>query len=153
MNILFLDVKMRQLKGNEVIVKPEWITACLEAEKLVDYKSYLLFTNKSKANKITNFTSSTATSTSRNESKVEVKDEKSPSKESIVSPFKAKDAKDPKFLGEFFQNSRLHHISTMGANAKVVSNSYDYLLHDIFLPNNFTFMHILYPYVIFASII
>ena len=32
---------------------------------------------------------------------------------------KAKDAADPSFLGEFFQNSRLHHISTMGANAKV----------------------------------
>lgn len=32
---------------------------------------------------------------------------------------KAKDAADPNFLGEFFQNSRLHHISTMGANAKV----------------------------------
>ena len=30
----------------------------------------------------------------------------------------AKDATDPRFLGEFFQNSRLHHISTMGANAK-----------------------------------
>jgi hypothetical protein len=34
---------------------------------------------------------------------------------------KAKDAADPSFLGEFFQNSRLHHISTMGANAKVLN--------------------------------
>ena len=34
------------------------------------------------------------------------------------SPNKAKDSKDPRFMGEFFQNSRLHHISTMGSNAK-----------------------------------
>jgi hypothetical protein len=39
-----------------------------------------------------------------------------------VSP-RAKDAADPAFLGEFFQNSRLHHISTMGANAKVKKNT------------------------------
>ena len=39
------------------------------------------------------------------------------------SPFKVKDAKDPRFLGEFFQNSRLHHISTMGSNAKAYVSS------------------------------
>ena len=35
-----------------------------------------------------------------------------------TSPNKAKDANDSAFLGEFYNNSRLHHISTMGANFK-----------------------------------
>ena len=35
---------------------------------------------------------------------------------------KAKDAKDEKFLGEFYNNSRLHHISTMGASFKEYVN-------------------------------
>ena len=35
---------------------------------------------------------------------------------------KAKDAKDENFLGEFYNNSRLHHISTMGASFKEYVN-------------------------------
>ena len=35
---------------------------------------------------------------------------------------KAKDSKDEKFLGEFYNNSRLHHISTMGASFKEYVN-------------------------------
>ena len=42
----------------------------------------------------------------------------SPRKGSEKDRWLAKDASDPRFLGEFFQNSRLHHISSMGSNAK-----------------------------------
>ena len=113
---------MRQLKGNEIIVKPEWITACLEAERLVDYKTFLLFSDKSKANKITRFTRRSEGNSVEESPNKEI--EKPNSTLTSTSPFKAKDAKDPKFLGEFFQNSRLHHISTMGANAKVCTTVY-----------------------------
>jgi len=47
-----------------------------------------------------------------------VKNRASPQKGSEKDRWLAKDASDPRFLGEFFQNSRLHHISSMGSNAK-----------------------------------
>jgi len=145
------DVKLRQLKGHELIVKPEWITSCVEAGKLLDYKPFLLFTHQSKSQGTINFqpankpsnqlsdqsifqSNEDATNTSHHAVQSDSTDEKqgngnentaSPVKvsdkdESVtkVSPFKAKDATDPRFLGEFYQNSRLHHISTMGANSK-----------------------------------
>jgi len=90
------DTKVRQLKGNEVIVKPGWITDCVQQQKLLDYKPYLLYSGQSKSQPRIDFDST----------KVNKKE----------SP--AKDATDPQFLGEFFSNSRLHHISTMAANAK-----------------------------------
>ena len=86
------DVKIKRLKGNEPIVKPDWITESLEAGRLLDYTNYLLYTAKA-------------------------------SNQPVIKDFatvttRAKDAKDENFLGEFYSNSRLHHISTMGANFK-----------------------------------
>ena len=40
------DVKMKALKGNEVIVTPNWITESLAGGKLLDYKKYLLYTKQ-----------------------------------------------------------------------------------------------------------
>ena len=90
------DVKVKRLKGNEPIVKPDWITESMEAGKLLDYTNYLLYTAKA-------------------------------SNQPVIKDFatvtnKAKDAKDDKFLGEFYNNSRLHHISTMRANFKEYVN-------------------------------
>ena len=31
------DVKVRQLKGSETIVKPDWIVACIEQGRLLDF--------------------------------------------------------------------------------------------------------------------
>ena len=39
------DVKVRQLKGSETIVKPDWIVACIEAGRLLDFAPFLLYTN------------------------------------------------------------------------------------------------------------
>ena len=109
------DVKVRALKGDEKIVKPEWITASVKAGKLLDYSNYLLYTHQSKNQPKISFkqmpnTSSGAISSDAN-------------KENDNSKWVAKDATDSRFLGEFFNNSRLHHIATMGANAKdYVSN-------------------------------
>lgn len=66
----------------------------IEAGKLLDYKKYLLYTNQSKTQPRLNFTSA--------ESK----------------PKQTLTAADPRFLGEFYSNSRLHLISTLGADLK-----------------------------------
>ena len=83
------DTKVKALKGNEKICTPNWITESLTAGKLLDYTNYLLFSNVSKTQPKLTFANT-----------------------------KAKDAKDANFLGEFYSNSRLHHISTMGASFK-----------------------------------
>ena len=90
------DVKIKKLKGNEPIVSPKWISESMEAGKLLDYTNYLLYTAKASDQPVIKDFATTLT--------------------------KAKDAKDEKFLGEFYNNSRLHHISTMGANFKEYVN-------------------------------
>ena len=103
------DVKVRQLKGDERIVKPEWITASVAAGKLLDCSQYLLMFNQDKnQQKITFQPVSVSNDKNPTDSKEKVEDSK----------WVAKDATDSRFLGEFFNNSRLHHIATMGANAK-----------------------------------
>lgn len=81
--------------GNVPIVKPDWITESIEAGKVLDYKKYLLYTNQSKTQPKLNFASTSETK----------------SKETLT-------AADPRFLGEFYSNSRLHLISTLGAELK-----------------------------------
>ena len=98
---------MRQLKGDERIVKPEWITECLKAGRLLDCSQYLLFFNQDKNQQKISF---------KPVSKDSIQDDSL--KETNDGKWIAKDATDKRFLGEYFSNSRLHHISTMGANAK-----------------------------------
>lgn len=74
------------------IVKPEWISDSLKEGKLLNYKDYLLFIDKSDQPKI-NF------------------------------PVRAKNASEPTFLSEFYNNSRLHLISTMATTFKHLVNS------------------------------
>ena len=97
------------MKGDERIVKPEWITASVAAGKLLDCSQYLLMFNQDKnQQKITFQPVSVSNDKNPTDSKEKVEDSK----------WVAKDATDSRFLGEFFNNSRLHHIATMGANAK-----------------------------------
>ena len=88
------DSKVKRLIGNEPICHPKWIADSLAAGKLLDFRSFLLYGAITNSQPKINF-GATAT-----------------------SPSKAKDANDSSFLGEFYNNSRLHHISTMGANFK-----------------------------------
>ena len=99
---------MRQLKGDEKIVKPEWITESVAAGKLLDYSQFLLFFNQDKNQQKISFKPVDSNGQQQDNSLKETNDSK----------WIAKDATDTKFLGEYFSNSRLHHISTMGANAK-----------------------------------
>ena len=101
------DTKVKNLKGNEPICHPKWIVESLKAGKLLDYTDYLLYSNVTSSQPKISFP------------KV-VQNE--PSKVAQNEPPKAKDAKDEKFLGEFYNNSRLHHISTMGAKFKEYVN-------------------------------
>jgi len=104
------DVKVRALKGTETICRPDWIVDSIAQGKLLDYTKYLLYTHQTKQQPKISFKpinqEPDSLSTTANTEKP------SPSK------WLAKDATDSRFLGEFFSNSRLHHIATMGANAK-----------------------------------
>ena len=96
------------MKGDEKIVKPEWITESVAAGKLLDYSQFLLFFNQDKNQQKISFKPVDSNGQQQDNSLKEMNDSK----------WIAKDATDTKFLGEYFSNSRLHHISTMGANAK-----------------------------------
>ncbi|XP_034255032.1 DNA repair protein REV1 [Thrips palmi] len=159
------DVKIKQMKSLLInIVKPEWITACLEAKHQVDFRPFLLISHQSRTQpSIRTFAgpSSSTTATAPHVSEDEAIDEaektdknnkastvsdiagqgeeedlfsssdfeettfeppKCPA--SVVSPNskgesnKARCATEPNFLSEFYNNSRLHHISTMAAMYK-----------------------------------
>ena len=139
-------MKVRQLKGSETIVKPDWIVACIEQGRLLDFAPFLLYTNATNGQRKIQFQpilknedleERPLVPLNGNESLAPLKEAEeedfnaakegcdSPSKSSVqassnaaCSPQKAKDARDSRFLGEFYSNSRLHHISSMGARAK-----------------------------------
>ena len=59
------DVKMKALRGNEVIVTPNWITESLACGKLLDYKKYLLYTKQTSNQPRIQFGPSVASETGR----------------------------------------------------------------------------------------
>ncbi|CAG9857578.1 unnamed protein product [Phyllotreta striolata] len=92
------NVKVKHL-GSVPVVKPSWITESIEYGKLLDYRRYLLYTNQSKTQPRIDFPII---------SNEQVRGNRPPTKT----------ASDPKFLEEFYSNSRLHLISTLGAEFK-----------------------------------
>lgn len=154
------DVKIRQITTAKII-NPQWIVDCLKAKKILDYASYLLYTNCKisqpkiafKENRIRIYPDSTVEPSEECQINDEVHNE--PEKLDIVlnlgilntairreeqtktnmsietvvnrnenqmqNEFKkgiAKTAVDPNFISEFYNNSRLHHIATLGAQFK-----------------------------------
>lgn len=137
------DTKVKNMSLARV-VKPEWITESIAANRLQDFRDFLLYKN-SKTQKQLNFSRvvkkyQTKTSlceiiedTSERASQaicnVKAKDtnitkflQESATPISIettkLSPCiqnSAKTAADPNFISEFYNNSRLHHISQLGA--------------------------------------
>ena len=107
---------------------PSWIVECLNAAKMLDCSKFLLYTNQRKNQPPIPFEKlvqpprqisgeGTSTSTCKEN---EMLPSKSDELENSMS-FPAKknlDAKDKQFLTEFYNNSRLHLISTMKANFK-----------------------------------
>ena len=98
------DVKMKALKGNEVIVSLKWIVDSLESGHLLDYKKYLIYSKQTSSQPRINFPLA-------NQSNIS-------SPAAATGKGQALDAKSDKFLSEFYNNSRLHLISTMAADYK-----------------------------------
>lgn len=171
------DVKIRQITSAKII-NPQWVVDCLEADKILDYSNYLLYTNckisqpkiafKKKyeefdhelkpESKEAPETSSKTTETNEKNSQIkcelpqsnilfnldilniairqdeEEKRNKGDIKPVISEPQNksevenvvkndtkkgyARTAVDSNFLSEFYNNSRLHHIATLGASFK-----------------------------------
>eukprot|EP00095_Tigriopus_kingsejongensis_P006647 snap_masked-scaffold363_size195477-processed-gene-0.12 protein:Tk06647 transcript:snap_masked-scaffold363_size195477-processed-gene-0.12-mRNA-1 annotation:"hypothetical protein DAPPUDRAFT_324417" len=122
------DTKVKALKGNEPICHPRWITESLAAGHVLDYRQYLLYTAQTTAQTKLNFPAASPArqaeaSTSERRARPPPRPTTSSVLESDASASRdesrqALDANDSRFLGEFYHNSRLHHISTMGANFK-----------------------------------
>ena len=86
------------MKGNEPICHPRWISESLAAGKLLDFRNYLLYS-----------------ALNTNQPKIDF----GKARKSVDgSSGQALDANSSNFLGEFYNNSRLHHISTLGADFK-----------------------------------
>ncbi|XP_060534356.1 DNA repair protein REV1 [Cylas formicarius] len=110
------NTKIKHL-GAVPVVKPAWIIESIALGKLIDFKRYLLYTNQSSkqpalpfpivTKPISNGDSSHARATAS--ACVNV---------ATSSGRVAKTASDPKFLEEFYSNSRLHLIATLGAEFK-----------------------------------
>lgn len=127
------------------IISAQWVVDCLEQMRVLDYKPYLLYTNQKTTQPRLNFAkakSSNDTTVVNPESDLLERELggilKELQKVVATSPDKnsssitnisattttgntsnsAKTAVDPAFLGEFYKNSRLHHIATLGAGFK-----------------------------------
>lgn len=125
--------KIKQL-GSVPIVKPQWITDSINHEKLQDYRKYLLYTNQSTTQPKLNFAETNskivweqkpqqtlAATDTKNISEQKPKQTLTTADSKNISDQKPKQtltAADPRFLEEFYSNSRLHLISTLGAEFK-----------------------------------
>lgn len=127
------DVKIRNMNTSKII-SPQWVVDCVNAQKILDYSKYLLYTNQSSSQPKISFQKipekPEEDSKSENDSTL-LKDlaelntiikENKPSiavdPPKIATSGTAMTAVDPKFLSEFYNNSRLHHIATLGAGFK-----------------------------------
>ncbi|KAG6442431.1 DNA repair protein REV1 [Manduca sexta] len=141
------DTKVKNMNLSK-IVKPEWITDSIMANKLLDYREYLLYKN-SRTQQQLNFktkvdikkngdVNNSISNAIFEDMKQNLSTEKSPIattssndhnshmniKNDSNEPLKAnqkpavKTAVDPNFISEFYNNSRLHHISQLGASFK-----------------------------------
>ena len=107
-------MQVKALRGNEVIVDPSWIMDSVKAERLLSYQPYLLFTNQQNDQPQIQFDKSPSVQVN-----IDSKVEQSLTDAPGFSPnIRNIDAKDENFLGEFYNNSRLHLISTMKSDFK-----------------------------------
>lgn len=140
------DVKIRQITTAKII-SPTWIVDCIKEQRRLDYSSYLLYTNcKSDQPKISFIplgetvatdSSNTAKPNDDKENAISnifeqlnIINQKMRETDMITGELnndntllskslkQAKTAVDPNFLTDFYNNSRLHHIATLGAGFK-----------------------------------
>lgn len=98
------------------IVKPAWITESIALNKLLDYRRYLLYTNQSRLQPALNFPVVNKSSGSNDDLNSVCSEDHSSVNQNNSKVTKT--ASDPRFLEEFYSNSRLHLISTLGAEFK-----------------------------------
>ena len=117
------DVKVRtNITRN--IVKPEWIADSLKENRLLDYSKYLLYTNKNRAQPQINFKPAKKEEIIEDPFMMDLKALTAKLAESDANDQKPEDvaktgtAVDSNFLEEFLNNSRLHHIATLGSGFK-----------------------------------
>ncbi|XP_063987117.1 DNA repair protein REV1 isoform X2 [Diachasmimorpha longicaudata] len=138
-------IQYRKSKNPLPLCKPEWITDSIKLNKLLDWRPYLLYNNTSVTQpqlKLTNEANVTEdTSKIQENSSFLTKPQDPAIKSSEPSNVKnlqdkpSKDdenhfnsrgtalcSRDEEFLSEFYNNSRLHHIATMGATFKEYVN-------------------------------
>lgn len=138
------DVKVRQITSAKII-SPQWVVDCLKENRILDYAKYLLYTNcKTSQPKIdfgapkvneTVIKSNATDFESKNildnlkllntvirQDVIELADKPTTtandSSSALDESKRARTAVDPNFLSEFYNNSRLHHIATLGAGFK-----------------------------------
>lgn len=140
------DTKVKNMSLTN-IVKPEWITESIASNRLLDYKYYLLYFNKKTQPRL-NFKVSSNLNIGSHITEEPSEPNKIASEKSIEEPLagmhralidnkqvttsSSKTAVDPNFISEFYNNSRLHHISQLGACFKQYIN-------DLRAESNFTF--------------
>uniref|UniRef100_A0A1B0AQ86 DNA repair protein REV1 n=1 Tax=Glossina palpalis gambiensis TaxID=67801 RepID=A0A1B0AQ86_9MUSC len=129
------DVKVRNFNTSKII-SPQWVVDCVKEQRILDYARYLLYTNQKTSQPSIQFSLNKKTDvlklssakefdpkeiqnqlTNINQSLAELNASSADCKTAITSNT-ALTAVDPKFLNEFFNNSRLHHIATLGATFK-----------------------------------
>ncbi|XP_030238253.1 DNA repair protein REV1 isoform X2 [Drosophila navojoa] len=135
------DVKVREMDTNRII-RAQWVVDCVEQMRILDYKPYLLYTNQKTTQPCLNFFKGMNNDSNVSEEAgslentlggklkelQQVVSVTSPDKKSITNANvstttnttsnSARTAVDPAFLGEFYKNSRLHHIATLGSGFK-----------------------------------
>jgi len=130
------NAKIKKLRGDEKFIKPEWIVDSLEAKSLLDFKKYMLYPESSnhgqkkigfapvsKKPDVVNVDEDSNSNCAQQQALA--LSHQSPGKnathqEDFLSISKnskevMKRAGEDDFLSEFYNRSRLHHISTMGA--------------------------------------
>ncbi|XP_043679975.1 DNA repair protein REV1 [Vespula pensylvanica] len=121
------------------ICKPEWITDSIKAGKVLNYENYLLLTNcigsqpqlkfeicdkKHNVNNDTKENADTIQSTVESAALniATTSEDLNQHSNNSLNPIKTKgtllSSKNTEFISEFYNNSRLHHIATMGATFK-----------------------------------
>ncbi|XP_017484048.1 PREDICTED: DNA repair protein REV1 [Rhagoletis zephyria] len=117
------DVKVRNMNTGKII-SPQWVVDCVKEMRILSYTRYLLYTNQNKSQPRLAFEKNK--DETKNQAKLVKDANEIRSKDNtalktdnnqIEKDF-ARTAVDPKFLSEFYNNSRLHHIATLGAGFK-----------------------------------
>lgn len=121
------DVKIRNMNTSKII-SAKWVVDCLKEQKILDYTNYLLYTNQKTSQPRIMFTKTNKNETSLNNNSnvmegnnISVTEQKHNIQNVTnisAASTAARTAVDPNFLNEFFNNSRLHHIATLGAGFK-----------------------------------